>query len=358
MLPEKNLRTPILILGLNGVPGYSLFRYFNRLFGGTDTFDGASANIQSNGNREVYGIRPNARPCVFGDNVFAIDAEETEKLGNLFEEYEFGTVIDASGNCALRACECDENLCRLLNYSQGVDAAKFAAQYGCELIRISTDMVFSGDENRHPGRPYVETDPKDPIHNYGKHQSEAEDEIQKIKPDTVFLRIPLPMDYAPGGCAGAIDWISYRFRPGRPATLYIDEFRNPIYGIDMCRVCEYILTHEFPPGIYNCGGPRKVSLYNVGQIVNAVGGFPQELLIGTPRADAGPLPPRVGDISTNSEKIYKLLPKGMIRPWPSDDSLMPTNFDWHKTFGRNEQDKQKIGSEEAIYRLLVMGEAL
>lgn len=355
-MKDRNLRLPILVLGLNGVPGYALFRYFNKLYGGTDTFTGDRADIYSNGN-QVYGIRPVKHPCVFGDNVFAIDAEETEKLGELFKNYNFGTVIDASGNCALRACECDTALSKLLNYSQGVDAATFAAQYGSTFIRISTDMVFSGDENRHPGRPYVESDPKDPIHNYGKHQSEAEDEIQRIKPDTVFLRIPLPMDYAPGGCAGAIDWISYRFRPGRPATLYIDEFRNPIYGIDMCRVCEYILKHEFPPGIYNCGGPRKVSLYNVGQIVNAVGGFPQELLIGTPRIEAGPLPPRVGDISTNSEKIYKLLPEGMIRPWPADDSLMPSDFNWHKTFGRNIENPKKIGSEDAIYRLLVVGES-
>jgi len=345
-----------LVLGLNGVPGYALFRYFNKLFGGTDTFDEQGAVISSNGNREVYGIRPASRPCVFGDNVFAIDAEETERLGELFEEYEFGTVIDASGNCALRACECDEGLSRLLNYSQGVDAARLAAKYDCTLIRISTDMVFSGRDDREEKRPYVETDPKDPIHNYGKHQSEAEDEIQCIKPDCVFLRIPLPMDFAPGGCAGAIDWITYRFRPNRPATLYTDEFRNPIYGIDMCRVCEYVLTHEFPPGIYNCGGPRRVSLYNVGQIVNAVGGYPPELLIGCPRIEAGPLPPRVGDISTNSQKIYDLLPPGMIRPWPARDDLMPTGYDWHKSFGRGSQNAAEMGSDEAIYKWLVLGE--
>ncbi|MCF0224340.1 MAG: sugar nucleotide-binding protein [Fibrobacter sp.] len=359
MLPlrERSLRPPILVLGLNGVPGYGLFRYFNRLYGGTDTFNGESAQIHpAPHSTHVIGIRPVKHPCVFGENVHAINAEDFEGLKNLFETYHFNTVIDASGNCALRACECDAALSKLLNYSQGVDAARLAVDHGCTLIRISTDMVWSGRYDREEMRPYLETDDKDPIHNYGKHQSEAEDEIARIDPDTVFLRVPLPMDYAPGGCAGAIDWISYRFRPGWPATLYIDEFRNPILGQDLYKVVQYILEHEFPAGVYNCGGTRKVSLYNAGQLVNAIGGYSPELLHGCLRKEAGPLPPRVGDLSIDSSKLYKLLPKGFIRPWPTDDKLVPVGFDWHRTFGRHIKDKKIMGSEEAIYKYLVLGQ--
>ena len=340
------IRLPILILGLNGVPGFALFRHFNKLYGSVTVRE----NVPG-----IIGIRPIKHPCVFGENVFGVDAEETERLGELFKKYRFGTVIDASGNCALKACECDPARSRLLNYSQGVDAATFAARYNATLIRISADMVFSGDEKTKPNRPYVETDPKDPIHNYGKHQAEAEDAITAIKPDVVILRVPLPMDYAPGGCAGAIDWITYRFRPGRPATLFTDEYRNPLSGPDLCRTVQYILEHKFPAGIYNCGGPRRVSLYNVGQIVNAVGGYPAELLHGVPRIEGGPMPPRVGDISINSEKLYKLLPPGFIKPWPAFDWLVPDSFDWHKTFGRNIKDKRKMGCDEAITNLLVNG---
>ena len=349
------IRLPILVVGLNGVPGYALFRYFNRLYGGSDKNNGTSGTVTPVDRGIVIGIRPIKHPCVFGDDVVAIDAEDTRRLQILFERYRFGTVIDAGGNCALKACECDASRSRLLNCLQGIDVARLAAQYNSDLIRISTDMVWSGSEETAHLRPYREDSPKDPIHNYGKHQLEAEIEIQKIKSDCVMLRVPLPMAYAPGGCAGAIDWISSRFRPGRPATLYTDEYRCPIYAIDMCRVVQYILEHDFPSGIYNCGGPRRVTLYNAGQLVNAVGGYPAELLQGTPRINAGPMPPRVGDLTIDSSKLYKLLPKGFIRPWPAFDWLMPTGPDWHKTFGRNEPDKSKMGSEEAIYKLLVLG---
>ena len=324
---------PILVLGLNGVPGYALFRYFRTLYPG-----------------KVIGIRPVKRPCVFGADVRAVDADGFDALARLYEEFQFKTVIDAGGNCALKNCECNPAISRLLNYTQGVDSANLSAKYGAKIIRISTDMVFSGKESKVRESGYIETDAKDPIHNYGKDQAEAEDEILKIKSDTVILRIPLPMDYAPGGEAGAIDWISYRFRPERPATLFTDELRNPIFGIDLCKVVHFILTHEFPPGIYNCGGKRVVSLYQVGQLVNAVGCYTPHLLKGVPRIEGGAIPPRVGNLHLNSEKLYRLLPEGFIRPWPFDDSLVPTDFDWHKTV-----DRGRWNNKNNIDALLVKG---
>ncbi|NLO23220.1 MAG: sugar nucleotide-binding protein [Fibrobacter sp.] len=328
---ELSIRLPILVTGLAGVPGYALFRYFQNLYPG-----------------EVYGVRPKRNPCVSGDTVFAIDAEESEAFEVVFEKFRFGTLIDASGNCALKACECDPALSKLLNYTQGVTTARLAKKYKSTLIRISTDMVFSGFSGE---GNYVETDPKDPIHNYGKHQSMAEEAIMDIVPDSVLLRVPLPMDYAPGGEAGAIDWISYRFKPRRPATLFTDEYRNPIYGDDLCKVVEYILTHPFPPGIYHCGGPRLVSLYQVGQIINALGCYEPDLLIGCIRLEGGALPPRVGNLGINCDKLNALLPPNFIRPWPYLDSLFPSSYYWHKTVDRSSWERIN-----AIHLYLVKGE--
>ena len=68
-LKMRATRLPILILGLNGVPGFALFRHFNKLYG-TDT---AASNAQKIPG--VIGIRPIKHPCVFGDNVFGINSE-------------------------------------------------------------------------------------------------------------------------------------------------------------------------------------------------------------------------------------------------------------------------------------------
>src|SRR5260370_660556 len=82
-----------------------------------------------------------------------------------------------------------------------------------------------------------------------------------------------------------------RFRAGRPATLYFDEVRSCTYADDLTRVFERFLIGD-EAGLYHLGGPRAMTLYQIGQIVNRVGGYNPRLLKGCPRIEAGPMPPR------------------------------------------------------------------
>ena len=109
-------------------------------------------------------------------------------------------------------------------------------------------------------------------------------------PGAAVLRISLPMGPSFNGHAGAIDWIDARFRHGRPATLYFDEVRSCTYCDDLNHVFEHFLAGN-ESGIYHAGGPRAITLYEIAQVVNRVGGYAPELLKGCPRIDAGPMPP-------------------------------------------------------------------
>src|SRR5438876_4932994 len=82
-------------------------------------------------------------------------------------------------------------------------------------------------------------------------------------------------------------------------------------------------------GIYHLGGPRPLTLYQIGQIVNRVGGYEPHLLKGCPRHEAGPMPPRAGNVSMNSAKLTALLGQNPFRPWPVGEDLFPTDRHWH-----------------------------
>lgn len=334
----NNLEFPIFISGLAGVPGSAIFAYLSEKYPG-----------------QVWGIYPEGNKFVFGDGKIPCAAENTEKLKQIFDEYNFKTVIDASGNCALRACECDLPLSRLLNYNQAIDIAEEAVSRGTKFIRISVDLVFSGDENKIIENGYTENCIKDPVSRYGKDMADAEDKLLEMTPDVKIIRIPLPMEYSPNKHAGAIDWIGYRFKNISPATLYIDEVRSNIFGQDLAKVVEYMLMNfdDFDSEIWHCGGPLNLSLYQIGQIINVCGNFTPELLIGCPRIEAGPMPPRAGNVSMNSSKLLAKLPKGMIRRWPADDLLIPTDKDWHKNF-----DRGHLNYEDKIDSLLVQGDVI
>ena len=76
-----------------------------------------------------------------------------------------------------------------------------------------------------------------------------------------------------------------------------------------------------------------MTLYQIGQIVNRVGGYCPTLLRGCPRVEAGPMPPRAGDVSMDSGKLHALLGHDPFHPWPLSEDMVPTDRDWHRERG-------------------------
>jgi dTDP-4-dehydrorhamnose reductase len=94
-----------------------------------------------------------------------------------------------------------------------------------------------------------------------------------------------------------------------------------------------------------------LSLYEIAQIVNRVGGYDPSLLHGCPRIEAGPIPPRAGDVTMNSSALADVLGEdfssgGLLDNWPIDPALVPTHRDWH-----HERDGEP-GSPELLARVL------
>jgi dTDP-4-dehydrorhamnose reductase len=307
MPAARSLPLPLLITGITGVAGYNALRYFQRCYPG-----------------QVYGIRPHQSARLVGEGIFALNAEDQEALRELFRVYCFRSVLNCVGNCALKSCELDPAMARQLNVESAAAAVENALRHGCRLVHLSSDLVFSGSWNG----GYVEADPVDPVTIYGKSMTEAEDLIHAVAPATAILRISLPMGPSFNRHAGAIDWIDSRFRNGRPATLYYDEVRSCTYTDDLNRVFERFLAGD-ESGRYHLGGPRPVTLYQIGQIVNRVGGYDPALLHGCLRIQAGPVPPRAGNVSMCSDKLLDMLGENPFRPWPLGDDLVPTDRQWH-----------------------------
>ncbi len=211
------------------------------------------------------------------------------------------------------------------------------------FVHLSIDLVFSG--TRDGG--HVETDPTDPVTVYGKTMVAAEEMILAAHSAACILRISLPMGVSFNGHAGAIDWIQSRFKKSKPATLYFDEIRTPTYTDCLNELCEVVLGSELG-GLFHAGGPRRLSLFNIAQIINRVGGYDPHLLMGCPRRLAGPIPPRAGDVSLNSCKLAAALGYDPFDPWPLADEFVPTHPDWH--FERTGFRGSKDLLAEVLYR--------
>ena len=298
---------PLLITGISGVAGYNTLPYFQQRHPG-----------------QVVGIRPTQTWQLAGPGIVAVDTQDRDVLFDLFREYGFRSVLNCTGNCALKSCELDPAMARRTNVVSADHVAAAAHAFGARLVHLSSDLVFSGDGEG----GYVETDAVDPVTVYGRTMAEGEQVVRDTDPEAAILRISLPMGPSFNRHAGAIDWIQSRFRHGRPATLYFDEVRSCTYTDDLNRVFELFLSGR-QAGLFHAGGPLALTLYQIAQIVNRVGGYDPHLLKGCPRRDAGPMPPRAGNVRMNSDKLSAIFGRHPFQPWPLGDDLIPTDRRWH-----------------------------
>lgn len=304
-----NDQLPLLITGVAGVAGYNALDYFSSRYPG-----------------QVIGIRQQDNWRLSRPDVVACNAEDPAGLARLFQQHRFGAVLNCAGNCALKACELDSRLAWRTNVEGFTNLLSHVVESQARLVHCSIDLVFSGDDPLRDG--HIESDRPDPVTVYGKTMVSAEQLVVDWYPQACVLRISLPMGISFNGHAGAIDWIQSRFAAGRPATLYYDEIRTPTYTDCMNRLFEDLLARDLH-GLYHAGGPRRLSLYEIAQIVNRVGGYDPDLLEGCPRVDAGPIPPRAGNVAMRSERLAEVVGYQPFDAWPFDERWVPTDQSWH-----------------------------
>jgi dTDP-4-dehydrorhamnose reductase len=305
--PTADIPLPLLVTGVAGVAGYNALDYFWRRYPG-----------------QVVGIRQVDNWRLRGPHIVACDAEDRRQLVALFDHWKFRSVLDCAGNCALRACELDSRLAWRTNVEGLVNLASIVCERDVRLVHTSIDLVFAG----RVGGGYHEGEPTDPVTVYGKTMVAAEQVLADWLPGACVLRISLPMGVSFNGHAGAIDWIQSRFKKDRPATLYYDEVRTPTYTDCLNLLFERLLASDLA-GAFHSGGPRRLSLFEIAQIVNRVGGYDPALLNGCMRIEAGPIPPRAGDVSLDSSRLAAALDEQPFTPWPYAEELVPTDREWH-----------------------------
>lgn len=305
--PDPSQPVPLLIAGVAGVAGLNALNWFRRRYGD-----------------QVIGQRPARNWPLRGPGILGWDLEDVSATRQLLREKEIRAVLNCGGSCALKSCELDAQMARRVNVHTVNCLLDALEDLPIRLVHLSIDLVYSGTQ----GGNHRESDPPDPVTVYGQTMVEAEQLILARRPDACIGRISLPMGVSFNGHAGAIDWIQARFKQAKPATLYYDEIRTPTYVECLSEVCHELLVGQ-SAGILHLGGPRRLSLNEIAQIVNRVGGYDPDLLKGCYRIEAGPIPPRAGNVTMASERLATLLQRQPFAPWPYFDELVPTDRQWH-----------------------------
>lgn len=115
----------------------------------------------------------------------SLNLSNIEAIETYFTNNQFDVIINTAAYTAVDRAEEDRVAAKFVNAAAVKKLAEIAKESKAQLIHISTDYVFDGENYR----PYIETDHTNPKGAYGKSKLEGELEMLSIDPsDSVIIR--------------------------------------------------------------------------------------------------------------------------------------------------------------------------
>jgi dTDP-4-dehydrorhamnose reductase len=291
--PIESTNSRILITGVTSIHGWPVFEKLKSVFP-QDC---------------LFGIRPPQMKIPNDKNVASVCMTDSAALTEIRDAFRPTHVIHAAGVCDLDICETRPQYAHDINVN---GAKNIVDVFGnsCHIFYLSADLVFSG--NNPPPSGYSENDVSDPVSVVGTTYLLAEREIVRA-PKSCIVRLGLPMGASIQGEKGALDFIEGRLRRGLPMSLFHDEFRS---CIDCDEVANVVLSlfEKQAESMFHVGGPKPVSLYEIGERILQKGNYRPEALKKWSRRDDINGPPRIGNVHLNSSKVEEFVGR-KIKEW-------------------------------------------
>lgn len=248
-------------------PGRLRLRNMTVLIVGGSGFLGAELVRQAAaGGRAVaatYATRPGSSPVTW----HALDLRDPDRADAVVAEAVPSVIINATSGGADWEVTA-EGPARL---------ALAAARYGCRLVHVSSDAVFSGTR----GGLYDEICYPDPVSPYGAAKAAAETSVRYLTPDAVIARTSLII----GGIGSEHVRLVHDLVAGRRSgVLFTDDFRCPVHVGDLAAALLELAASD-ERGVHHLGGAHAVSRHELGLLIARRDGLDASRLVPGLRAD-------------------------------------------------------------------------
>ncbi|KAK7292612.1 hypothetical protein RJT34_15463 [Clitoria ternatea] len=238
------------------------------------------------------------------------------KTGNGFEAISnaFGqpdVVVNCAAMSVPRACEVDPATAHAINVPSSLVKWLQSFEHSTTLlIHLSTDQVYEGEKSF-----YKEEDVTLPVNIYGKTKVAAEKFISEKCPNFAILRSSIiygPQTISPVPKSLPIQWIDGALAKGEKVEFFHDEFRCPIYVMDLVTIILALTSQWTSEGkqmkvLLNVGGPDKVSRVQMAEAVAQFRGYDPSLIksVSASSVDRGVKSP--SDISMDITRLIQTL---------------------------------------------------
>lgn len=202
----------------------------------------------------------------FFTDIAELDITKVPEIEAFVKENKINIIINCAAYTNVDKAEDDAELADLINNKAVENLAIVAKEYGCTLIHISTDYVFSGKGNL----PYTEEQTTSPLGVYGKTKLAGEEMIQRIECKYLIFRTA---------------WLYSEFGNNFVKTMIrlttekdclkvvFDQVGSPTYAVDLAGLIFSIIEkrqYEEYQGIYHFSNEGVCSWYDFAKEISLI----------------------------------------------------------------------------------------
>jgi dTDP-4-dehydrorhamnose reductase len=233
-----------------------------------------------------------------------IDLEDTDALARTMEKVAPTLVVHAAGLTSVDQCEREPDLARHVNVELAENVAMVSARLDVPLIHISTDHLFSGQQQR-----VSEGEPVMPVNVYGRTKLEAEQCVMAVHPTALAVRTNF-FGWGSSARRSFSDWIIDSLGAKQPITLFDDAFFTPILIEPMAKAS--LAIHRLGQrGPVNVCGDERISKYDFGLRLARRFELDERLIQRGKLSCSNLAAPRPGDMSLSNRLAADLLGRGL-----------------------------------------------
>jgi len=246
------------------------------------------------------------------------DITDAEAVRGLLERIRPEVVVHPAGIPDLDIADADPARAHRVNVEGTRHVVESARAVGAAVVYISTDAVFNGQSTR----PYVESDPPDPITVYGRTKLEGEIVTQTLAQHWIFR---VPVLFGPG----KTNFIEKGLRKIVAGENYIaasDQMGCATYTLDAgYKIMEVVEARRY--GLYHLANQGACTRFELARRASELAGLDSSKVVGAPSAQMGR---RASRLKYAVMEMAALRAAGfsLPRPWPEalSDYLRTLSF--------------------------------
>ena len=226
---------------------------------------------------------------------------DENKLKQFIGSQPFSAVVNCAAYTAVDQAEVENDLAWQINASGAGAIARCCAIASIPLVHISTDYVFNGRKDGY----YVESDPIDPLGEYGKSKAAGERAVTESGCHYAILRTAWVLS------AGPKNFLSTMLRVGAERDemrVVNDQFGCPTHATDVADVIlKVLISRTQSSGIWHCVNEGEASWHELAAHIfefNRQHGLKAPTLIGISSEEYPTLAPRPVNSRLSTQKLY------------------------------------------------------